>query len=52
MVVQFAVAALCERRKPLSIKTAVIDRRYNKIKLYHYPLAKLLDVPFLAELRW
>jgi hypothetical protein len=37
VVVQFAVAALCERRKPLRIKTAVIDRRYNKIKLTRYP---------------
>jgi len=37
-VVQFAAAALYERRKPVRLKTAVIDRRYNKIKLHHYQI--------------
>jgi hypothetical protein len=34
-VVQFAVAALYERRILLKEKPAVIDRRYKKVKLRH-----------------
>ena len=36
VVVQFAVAALSERRILLKKKPAVRDRRYNKTKLNHY----------------
>ena len=47
MVVQFAVAAVSDRRNLLNPKRAVRDRRYEGIKLYHYQLLKSLDKPFL-----
>jgi len=37
VVVQFAVAAVYDRRNLLIQKTAVIDRRYSKAKLNHCP---------------
>jgi hypothetical protein len=39
---QFAVAALYERRNLLNQKPAVIDRRYKKAKVHHYPENGLL----------
>jgi ABC-2 type transport system ATP-binding protein len=49
---QFAVAALYERRNLLNQKPAVIDRRYKKIKVTHYPSIKSLGnpAPFLIIL--
>ena len=39
---QFAVAALYERRNLLNQNPAVIDRRYRKAKVHHYPQACFL----------